>query len=71
MTEDTQNAYEMIDVNVYQENLFHTKMILKEFELDNYLFGERSKNMSQAERSEVEEKVRKEMREIFYSRNMP
>ena len=23
----------MIDVNVYQENIFHTKMILKEFDL--------------------------------------
>lgn len=71
MTEDTRNAYEMIDVNVYQENLFHTKMILKDFELDNYLFGERSKNMSAEERAEVEAKVRKEMLEIFYSRNMP
>ena len=31
--------YNMIDVNVYQENIFHTKMMLKEFDLDNYLFG--------------------------------
>ena len=46
-------------------------MILKDFELDNYLFGERSKNMSAEERAEVEAKVRKEMLEIFYSRNMP
>ena len=29
----------MIDVNVYQENIFHTKMLLKEFDLDHYLFG--------------------------------
>lgn len=28
----------MIDVNVYQENIFHTKMMLKETELENYLF---------------------------------
>lgn len=33
LTEDTQAAYQMIDVNVYQENLFHTKMMLKNFEL--------------------------------------
>lgn len=70
LTEDTRNAYEMIDVNVYQENLFHTKMLLKDFELDNYLFGEGSKHMTDAERTEVEAKVRKEMLEIFYSRNM-
>lgn len=70
LTEDTRNAYEMIDVNVYQENLFHTKMIHKDFELDNFLFGEGSKAMSVKERAEVEAKLRKEMLEIFYSRNM-
>ena len=36
---DTKDLYQMVDVNVYQENIFHTKMILKELELDNYLFG--------------------------------
>ncbi len=71
MTQDTRDAYEMIDVNVYQENLFHTKMMLKDFDLENYLFGEGSKNMSAQERAEVEAKVRKEILEIFYSRNMP
>ena len=71
MTKDTRDAYEMIDVNVYQENLFHTKMMLKEFDLENYLFGEGSKNMTDQERAEVEAKVRKEILEIFYSRNMP
>ncbi|HEB67633.1 MAG TPA: adenosylmethionine decarboxylase, partial [Gammaproteobacteria bacterium] len=36
---DTKDRYQMIDVNVYQENIFHTKMIRKEFDLDNYLFN--------------------------------
>lgn len=71
LSEDTQNAYQMIDVNVYQENTFHTKMLLKDFELDNYLFGEGAKGLSLEERQRVEEKVRKEMLEIFYSRNIP
>ena len=71
LTEDTRNAYQMIDVNVYQENTFHTKMLLKDFELDNYLFGEGVKTMDADERAEVEAKLRKEMLEIFYSRNMP
>ena len=34
MTEDTKEAYQMMDVNVYQENLFHTKMMLKETDLN-------------------------------------
>tara|TARA_B100001109_G_scaffold255897_1_gene262685 strand:- start:50226 stop:51017 length:792 start_codon:yes stop_codon:yes gene_type:complete len=71
LTEDTQKAYQMIDVNVYQENTFHTKMLLKDFELDNYLFGEGVQSMTPAERQQVEDKLRKEMLEIFYSRNMP
>ena len=49
LTEDTQNAYQMIDVNVYQENLFHTKMMLKEFNLDNYVFGVNAGDLDPAE----------------------
>lgn len=71
LTEDTRNAYQMIDVNVYQENTFHTKMIRKDFNLDNYLFGEGVRSLSDENRREVEDKLRREMLEIFYSRNMP
>lgn len=71
LSDDTRNAYQMIDVNVYQENTFHTKMLLKDFDLDNYLFGEGVKSMDVEERADVEQRLRKEMLEIFYSRNMP
>ncbi len=67
---DTKNAYEMIDVNVYQENLFHTKMLLKEFNLDNYLFGVKSGEIEQRERARIEKRLRKEMQELFYGRNL-
>ena len=43
----------MIDVNVYQENLFHTKMLLKDFDLDNYLFGDATNNLSAEQRAQV------------------
>ena len=39
ISQATRNRYDMIDVNVYQENIFHTKMMLKEFDLNNYLFN--------------------------------
>ena len=29
----------MVDVNPNQENNFHTKMMLKRFDLDSYFFG--------------------------------
>lgn len=67
---DTKRAYEMIDVNVYQENLFHTKMRLKDFDLDNYLFGISTKDLDKREQVRIEKRLRKEMQELFYGRNM-
>lgn len=71
LSEDTQNAYEMIDVNVYQESTFHTKMLLKEFNLENYLFGDGKDAFNEEELKDIQKRLKKEMQEIFYSRNMP
>nr|WP_207202150.1 MULTISPECIES: adenosylmethionine decarboxylase [unclassified Pseudomonas] len=71
LSEDTRDGYQMTDVNVYQENMFHTKMLLKNFELDNYLFGDATSNLSTEQRAQVTERVKHEMLEIFYARNMP
>ncbi|WP_148864418.1 adenosylmethionine decarboxylase [Marinobacter fonticola] len=70
LSEDTQNAYQMIDVNVYQENLFHTKMKLKNFNLDNYVFGVNANDLGQEEATSISERLQREMLEIFYSRNV-
>ncbi len=67
----TRNQYDMIDVNVYQENIFHTKMILKDFDLDNYLFNVQEKDLQPAEKKRIRQLLRQEMLEIFYGRNMP
>lgn len=69
LTEDTQDKYQMIDVNVYQENIFHTKMMLKDFDLDNYLFGIKSKELPEKEREAIKDSVLHEMLEIFYAKN--
>ncbi len=68
--EDILEQYDMIDVNVYQENMFHTKMMIKDNDLNNYLFGLDTSELSQAEQDEIHEKLRMEMQEIFYARNM-
>lgn len=67
---DVLNAYDMIDVNVYQENLFHTKMRLKQFDLDNYLFGQDADDLPATQRRRIERRLRKEMQELFYGRNL-
>ncbi len=65
------NRYQMIDVNVFQENIFHTKMMLKEFDLDNYLFGTAEEELTNKEKKMIKERLKKEMTEIFYGRNIP
>jgi S-adenosylmethionine decarboxylase len=54
---------------VYQENTFHTKMVLKEIDLDDYLFGIGKDALSAAEQRKIRTQVRKEMLEMFYGRN--
>lgn len=70
LSEDKRNAYEMIDVNVYQENIFHTKMLLKQFQLDNYLFGMGVNELESGEAKRIRQELRREMLEIFYGRNL-
>jgi S-adenosylmethionine decarboxylase len=64
------SKYEMIDVNVYQENIFHTKMHLKEFDLDTYLFEEKAKNLSFKDRMRIESQLKREIEELFHGRNL-
>ena len=68
---DVKNKYQMIDVNVYQENIFHTKCKLKDFDLDNYFFNFSSTDIDEDEENMIINKLRKEMDEIFYGRNIP
>lgn len=70
MSEKTRRQYQMIDVNVYPENIFHTKMMLKQFDLNDYLFGKDAKDYSDAERELMESQLRNEMTEIFYGMNL-
>lgn len=70
LSRDTRERYQMIDVNVYQENIFHTKMLLKEFDLDNYLFGTGADELNVKEEKQIRDRLQREMAEIFYGRNL-
>lgn len=67
---DTKAKYQMIDVNVYQENIFHTKMMLKECHLQDYLFGVSPDDLTGKEIKMIDQKVKQEMAEIFYGQNL-
>ena len=70
LAKNIKSRYEMIDVNVYQENIFHTKMHLKEFDLDTYLFEEKARNLSFKERMRIEALLKREIEELFHGRNL-
>lgn len=70
LSKDTKERYQMIDVNVYQENIFHTKMMLKDFDLDNYLFGVKAKELNPEDEKAIRQRLQHEMLEIFYGRNI-
>lgn len=70
LSKDTLDRYQTIDVNVYQENIFHTKMILKEFDLDTYLFGTGAIDLDEPEKRQIERRLQQEMAEIFYGQNI-
>ena len=70
LAEDTKRRYQIFDVNVYQENIFNTNMIIKDFELDNYLFGAGVDAFTDEQAELIQKRVKREMFEIFYGRNM-
>jgi len=68
--ENIKNLYDMIDVNVYQEHIFHTKCKLKDFDLNNYLFGYTKDKLNKEEIEHITAKLQTEMDEIFYGKNL-
>lgn len=67
----TLGRYHAIDVNVYQENIFHTKMMLKDFNLNNYLFGITENDLAPHDLKTVTQRLQREVVEIFNGTNIP
>lgn len=68
--DEVKSLFDMIDVNVYQENIFHTKCKLREFDLNNYLFGYTKEKLGSEEVKEITARLKLEMDEIFYGKNI-
>ncbi|MBQ6944136.1 MAG: adenosylmethionine decarboxylase [Ruminococcus sp.] len=68
--ESTLDKYDAVDINVYQANMFHTKMLIKEIELQNYLFNTDVHELSPRSRLDITNALRREMIEIFSGRNV-
>ena len=66
----TLRRYDAVDINVYEANLFHTKMLIKEIDLQNYLFNSDVYELAPKLRLEIMGNLRREMIEIFSGRNI-
>lgn len=68
--EDTLRKYDATDINVYQTNIFHTKLLIKEIDLQNYLFNTDAYEIPPKTRLAIIELLRKEMIEIYSGMNI-
>lgn len=66
----TLEKYDAIDVNMYQSNIFHTKMLIKEVDLQNYLFNADVYELAPRTRLSITNNLRREMIEIFSGVNV-
>ncbi|MDR0983578.1 MAG: adenosylmethionine decarboxylase [Ruminococcus sp.] len=67
---ETLAKYDSIDVNMYQSNIFHTKMLIKDIQLKNYLFNTDVYELPPKERLYFTDRIRQEMIEIYSGMNV-
>jgi len=70
INDETLLRYDADDVNVYDVNLFHTKMLVKEINLQNYLFNTDVYEIPPQTRLDISSSLRREMIEIFSGRKI-
>lgn len=70
IAKETLLRYDAVDINVYEANLFHTKMMLKEIDLQNYLFNTDVYELPPRVRLDIMDNLRREMIEIFSGRSI-
>ena len=64
------DRYDAMDINLYQANIFHTKMLIKDVDLQNYLFKTDVYEIAPKTRLAITNSLRREMIEIFSGTNV-
>lgn len=70
LSDEILERYMAYDINIVSDNIFHTKMMLKDLKLENYLFGSEKSKLSKKELTLTNSLLRREMQEIFECRNI-
>ena len=66
---DILKRYLAEDRNLREANLFHTRMMVREIDLQNYLFQTRAEELPRERQETMVQKLREEMREIYEEGN--
>lgn len=70
INDEVLKKYDAVDVNMYQSNIFHTKMLIKDVILQNYLFNSDVYELPPKRRLDITNALRQEMIEIFSGQNI-
>ena len=67
--QDILKRYRTIDTDMPDRRIFHTSMMLEEYDLDNYLFHLNADELNEKTRKKIVNLLETEMQEIFYGKN--
>lgn len=70
ISDEILKRYTAYDINIVSDNIFHTKMMRKDLNLQNYLFGSEQSKLTKKEMQRVTTLLRRDMQEIFECRNI-
>jgi len=69
VSEDVLDLYSVYDINIISDNVFHTKMRIKNINVKNFLFGDEVKLLERKEKRRIKKALQLEIQEIFESKN--
>ena len=70
ISDEILDRYTAYDINIVSDNIFHTKMMLKKFKPEKYLFGPENESLPPSARAKISSLLRKEMLEIYQCKNI-
>jgi S-adenosylmethionine decarboxylase len=70
LDKSTLDRYHRIDVNVYNSNIFHTKMMLRNIDLQTYLFTDTLEVYTAEQKDTITQAIQEEMTEIYNGFNV-
>ena len=69
ISEDVLDLYNVYDINIISDNVFHTKMRKKSIILKEFLFGHEVTKLERKEKRRIKKALELEIQEIFESKN--